>query len=235
MSDHFFSPELQSLYRDDNLPQVIARAEELLREQRANNGNRHVDIALALKDVARAYFKASRHEEAIQLTKEAMRIDLESHGAASPDYIIELCNLASAYRCQDHFSEAELALEHAMELVEQSPPNQQWPRSCVYTCWAKLHAARKEFSLAERRLLEAAKLRLSDENWRYSQIGRVYGLLGELYRTMGKELAAERSLRKALRYYEWDPHSEEVEYARLRAALGMDDKENATTEPANNE
>ena len=105
------------------------------------------------------------------------------------------------YRLTGRIAEAEMVYERAFELMEKLAPGEEWDRATTLLGRAQVHAIREEFADAERLLFEALRLRIRADGWCGPDVALVFDNLSGVYRHMGKMLAAERAIRKAIRMY----------------------------------
>jgi tetratricopeptide (TPR) repeat protein len=220
MSQLFFSSELQSLYQTGKLSQLVSRCQELLSELRAAHGAEHHEIALLSGDLARGYYEMGDFHAAIDVTKEILKLDRAALDNPLADRARNLSNLGLLYLRVGKHVEAELALERALELVRQLPPEEQWERPTVLVNMAHLETEKRNYTKAEELYLEAARQRLGDYHWIHPRFGNVYFPLGRLYWKMGRRLAAQRAVEKAIRIRQGASQTEDAQYAMMLAFRG---------------
>jgi len=220
--ESFFNEQIRQYFEEDKLAEAAAYCAELLPEIRAAHGEMHSEVARVLADMARAYYYLGDYPAALKASKQLAKIDCELSDEVSAEYICHLSNFALHYRLTGHIPEAELAYDRALELIEFLPLGDEWDRAITLIGRAQVHEIKREFGQAERLLQEAVRIRARSEGWCSPGLAIVFDNLAGLYRRMGKSVAAERAIRKAIRMYRNTADTESVYYAgslRLLARL----------------
>jgi len=197
----YFDEQTRKLFEQDKLSEVVDYCALLLPKLRAARGDQHPDVGRALSEMARAYYYLGDYKASLETNKEAIKINCDSVERVTARCICDLSNLGVAYRLTGRIAEAELVYERAFELMEKLTPGEEWDWACTLLGRAQVHAIREEFEDAERLLFEALRLRIRADDWFSPDVALVLDNLSGVYRQMGKMLAAERAIRKAIRMY----------------------------------
>jgi tetratricopeptide (TPR) repeat protein len=218
----FFNEQIRQYFEEDKLAEAAVYCAALLSQIRDTLGERHPDVAHVLSNVARAYYYLGGYPAALEATKELVKIDCAPTDTVSVECICSLSNLALNYRLTERIDEAELAYDRALELIELLPLGEEWDRAITLVGRAQVHDIKREFDQAERLLQEAVRIRARSQGWYSPGLALVFDNLAGLHRRMGKSLAAERAIQKAIRMYRHTATTESVYYAgaiRLLARL----------------
>jgi tetratricopeptide (TPR) repeat protein len=199
--DSYFDEQTRKLFEQDKLSEVVSYCTSLLPELRAARGDQHPDVGRALSEMARAYYYLGNYQASLETNKEALKINCASAERVTAECIRSLSNLALDYRLTGRIAEAELAYERAFELMEKLAPGEEWDRATTLLGRAQVHDIKEEFADAERLLFDALRMRIRAYGWCSPNVAIVFDNLGGVYRQMGKMLAAERAIRKAIRMY----------------------------------
>jgi Tfp pilus assembly protein PilF len=79
-------------------------------------GDRHLDVAGSLNNLAALCYAQGRYAEAEPLYQQALELKRELLGHRHPDVALSLNNLAALYRAQGRYAEAEPLYQQALEL-----------------------------------------------------------------------------------------------------------------------
>lgn len=220
MRPRFTLNDLHDLYSQGRFADLVTRCDEIVRELRARDGADTLGLAFALEDLAFAHFKCGEHASALEHLGEALQIESAVAGLISEPCFRTLMLLGRIYTETGRLDEAESVLNRALTVFQHLPMPERRGYSHLLIQRARLAAKREDLSAAEQLLLEAAKTRASECGTADPRFGMVFDQLSVVYWKMGNRLAAERSIRKAIRIYRDASETENAAYGMMVAWLG---------------
>jgi tetratricopeptide (TPR) repeat protein len=222
--------EFRELARRGNLHLLVTRCQKLVDQSREQNGEMHADTATALEWLADAYYELGDWPTAIASSQRSLGIWRELPGAPSQHVVRCLHHLADSYLMMGHWKEVEATTTEAMKLFDELPEGTKLkcPDPSFFQAMIEFH--RHEFDSAEQILVRVLRHHLrtleslhgGQFNWTDFGLAAIFDRLSLVYRAQGKLLAAEKTIRKAMRIHRQGADGKVwVGYARMWKSLGI--------------
>jgi tetratricopeptide (TPR) repeat protein len=157
--------------------QCVAVARERL-------GDRHVDTATALNNLALLYESQGKYEAAEPLYREALAIDRESLPANHPGLATHLNNLAMLYKVQGKYEEAEPLYREALAIDRESlPANHPQLASHLNNLAKFLYTSQEKYEEAEPLFLDALEICINSLGDDHPLTQKIRGNVIDFYQT----------------------------------------------------
>ncbi|MBE7383822.1 MAG: tetratricopeptide repeat protein [Leptolyngbya sp. SIO1E4] len=172
------------------LDALVIRREQL--------GDRHLDVATSLHNLAVLYHAQGRYSEAEPLHLEALAIVREQLGERHPHMATSLHRLASLYQAQGRYSEAEPLYLDALAIGHEQLGEHHPDVAISLNSLAELYQDQGRYSEAEPLFLDALVIRREQLGEGHPDVATSLNSLAELFRDQGRYSEAEPLLLEAL-------------------------------------
>jgi eukaryotic-like serine/threonine-protein kinase len=181
-------------------------------------GDRHPDVAIALKSVAAALVRKGDGAGAVAILEEARAISESAFGPDHPQTISTLEQIAGTYETFGDLERARRLLERGLTLRRRAySPRHVSIGGALYNL-ARVYLAQGELELAERASRESVAIREEALGWETPLVGVSSQLVGRVRAARGDTADAELLFLRALRILRsqgGDDHPEVGHTARL--------------------
>jgi CHAT domain-containing protein/Tfp pilus assembly protein PilF len=191
--------QVVDLYGEGRYVEAISVAQEVVAIRKRILGERHLEYATGLGNLALMYRSVGDYERAEVLFQQALEIDRVALGdVAHPDYAIDLNNLASLYLVTGKYAQAEPLYREALDIRKQLFGEQHPAFAQSLNNLGGLYFEMGDYARAEpafRQVLEIDKKIYGEQSAEYAA-----GLnnLGLLYEVTGDIARAEPMLREVV-------------------------------------
>lgn len=213
--------ELNDLYWQGRLSDLIRRCQEIVGDLRRRLGDTHAEVALALERLAQSYSEACDYDTAISTNIEARSIYMRDLGEFGVDYARCMCNLAKLYLLTGRNDDAGQLLGEARVVLDKCPRDES--RDFAYTMQlansAQWHLQRGELEHAASLLRDAIEQRAILLGNSHPQTAILLSHLSRVYRRQGSFVDAERALDDGMEIFRKRGQTEDPNYAGMLLSL----------------
>jgi tetratricopeptide (TPR) repeat protein len=223
-----YDEELAGLLHCGKLGELIWRCQQLVEQFQITFGKEHEQTARAVDGLAFAHYEMGNWDTAAAEWAESCQIHLAIFGERSPKYVRSLCDVARADLSAGRIDKAQSLVDQAMAKLPTVAGDQRLILIEIWVLVARLRVRRKDYTMAEDRLLDAVRLRLRQlegeyggrHNWIDLVLSDIFACLGWVYAHQGNFKAAKGATLKAIRIRETQLDGIRPYYARMLSSLG---------------
>jgi tetratricopeptide (TPR) repeat protein len=222
--------EFRELARRGKLKLLVTRYQELVDQTHERNGESHPETATVLEWLAETYYELGDWPNAIASSQRSLAIWRALPGTPSQPILHCLFDLADSYLMTGDWRQVETTGIEATELFSKLPEDVKLQSRDPIFFQAMIALNRDEFDRAEQILIRVLRhhLRILEShyggkyNWTDHGLAALFDRLSLVYRKQGKLLAAEKTIRKAMRIHRNGASGKIwVGYARMWRSLGI--------------
>ena len=213
---HHPAQELNELFRAGKYAELIDLFRDNLQRVRESH-NHEDDLICALHDLANILKENGDFDVALGFAGEVLELVLVRSGECSEEYAVHLHNVGYLHLLLDHLETAQQFFEHARNVVQSLPKTRQDGLRAMLIGLTLLQIRRKDFSAAERLIIETIRQRVHYFGWMHPHHAMALCQLAVVYRCQKRFSVAEKVIRKALRIHENTESVDPATYVRYDA------------------
>ena len=161
----------------------------------------HPDYSASLHNLASAYKKLGRYEDAEPLYWEALRIDKQVLGVKHQNYALSLFGLANLYKLKKDPSKAQAIYYDALDIMRRAVTDRHPDYSLILSDYGDLFTSLKKYDKAENHLNRAKNITKNAVGETHQDYAGVLLNIGKLQKAKGDIDGARSTIEDALAIY----------------------------------